>query len=626
MQDIIILYPPRLGELKLLINNTGEKSFLYSPFKDSTGKDYYIYKKNNILYRKGCNILENSNVEHYPSEEIILTSEFQELRKPYFGTYKIINMDTIPTLTYTPNITYKGYDDIIYIYNSTIKQSTFNVLRISPKTKNDIIEVIKNKNITKELYGPKEIDQLKYIVVNNPTKGEIELNETSGEYIYTPKPNITGDDKFTYKIVYFDLESNISTISINIKNIPPVSENIEISVDEDNEVEFDLVCYDENEDELTFNIDTQPTNGTLIQLSGKRFKYKPNNLYYGEDKFTYYVNDGDDNSNISTVNININHINHTPISESIDFETKGNTPLIGNLLATDSDRDDTISYYIDKMPEKGTLELDENSGEFKYIPEENNLYDDSFTFYTKDNSGTENDTSNISKINIKVFTPEIEHIDTEDLPSISRIVKFKENYNDPDNILKDINLNIKTEGVNEEYEIIKENNNIFSIKILKEEYTKEIVNIEVLYEDIFDRKIHIPYSLEYTSKKRKDNLIGKDGDPRFHIQWDTKGVDIDINVTNPNNKIIYHAKKKDSFGGELDIDDQGEGSLQENVAWEDTFFKRAPKGEYKVYFEHFKGDKPTNVEFTAIVNGKIETKNITLNPGEKSETFTYIKE
>ncbi|MCB0015458.1 MAG: cadherin-like domain-containing protein, partial [Anaerolineales bacterium] len=60
---------------------------------------------------------------------------------------------------------------------------------------------------------------------------------------------------------------------------------------------------DLNSDTLTAVLDNDVSNGTLNLNSDGSFTYTPTLGFVGEDSFTYYANDGTDDSNIVTVNI-----------------------------------------------------------------------------------------------------------------------------------------------------------------------------------------------------------------------------------------------------------------------------------------------------------------------------------
>ena len=55
---------------------------------------------------------------------------------------------------------------------------------------------------------------------------------------------------------------------------------------------------------LNYLIVKQPVHGQLLG-SGVTLTYQPDTNYYGLDSFDYVANDGSDNSNVASVNIDI---------------------------------------------------------------------------------------------------------------------------------------------------------------------------------------------------------------------------------------------------------------------------------------------------------------------------------
>ncbi len=61
--------------------------------------------------------------------------------------------------------------------------------------------------------------------------------------------------------------------------------------------EIGLLAYDPDNDPLTYYIDENPSNGSLLQIDGPLWEYIPEPEHPGTDTFTFYVNDGVEDSN-----------------------------------------------------------------------------------------------------------------------------------------------------------------------------------------------------------------------------------------------------------------------------------------------------------------------------------------
>lgn len=90
---------------------------------------------------------------------------------------------------------------------------------------------------------------------------------------------------------------------------------------------------------------------------------------------------------------------------------------------------------------------------------------------------------------------------------------------------------------------------------------------------------------------RQAERTGNSGDLKITLQWDFQG-DIDLHVKQPNGKVIYYKKPKDSSTrGFLDVDNQNGGNgAAENIYWENP-----PKGEYSVSLVYFNPSKSTSI-------------------------------
>ena len=118
---------------------------------------------------------------------------------------------------------------------------------------------------------------------------------------YTPKANYYGSDSFTFKANDGVADSNTATVSIKVDSVndKPVVSGQSLSVNEDETVTITLQGSDEDKDDLTFTVLSQPKNGALSG-TGANLTYTPKANYYGSDSFTFKANDGVADSNTAT--------------------------------------------------------------------------------------------------------------------------------------------------------------------------------------------------------------------------------------------------------------------------------------------------------------------------------------
>jgi len=237
-----------------------------------------------------------------------------------------------------------------------------------------------------------ELPNLLQIVSHSETSnGSIELLEDS-QFLYIPDSEFSGSDTFDYTIRDVGGLEHTATviISITILNDKPESYSQDVLMDEDSEADVTLTAFDADENPLVFSIVSEPTNGSLIafnQDSGT-ITYKVNQDYNGSDSFTFKVNDGSLDSEISTVNITISSINDAPVSNDDSFSAFRNERLVtGSVFVNDGDVDeDEIQVSEFTQPAHGVAFYN-NDGTFSYVPESDFLGKDTFQYTISDPAG-----------------------------------------------------------------------------------------------------------------------------------------------------------------------------------------------------------------------------------------------
>lgn len=130
------------------------------------------------------------------------------------------------------------------------------------------------------------------------------------------------DTQFGYGLVdaYMALGIPITT------NTQPVANDLTVTTDEDIPISLTLTGTDADGDELTFEIVTGPSYGSLTTGTLPTVTYTPNKDYNGTDSFTFRVNDGFIDSNVATVNITIYAFDDPPSLNTVNVSTEI-TPL-----------------------------------------------------------------------------------------------------------------------------------------------------------------------------------------------------------------------------------------------------------------------------------------------------------
>ena len=214
-----------------------------------------------------------------------------------------------------------------------------------------------------------------------------------------------------------------ATITISGSNAQPVAELVSVNtaVEDGGAVSGSFSATDANlSDTHTFNILTQPTEGTVTNNDDGTFSFNPGSdfqdLAAGETRqvtFTYEAVDssGQDNaiSAAATVTVTVTGTNDQPVAEVVSVSaTEDGAAVTGNFSATDEDTTDTHTFNILTQPAEGTV-INNNDGTFSFNPGSD--FQDlavgetrqvTFTYAAVDDSGTANNTSEPATVTITV--------------------------------------------------------------------------------------------------------------------------------------------------------------------------------------------------------------------------------
>jgi len=299
------------------------------------------------------------------------------------------------TVRYAPNPNFSGSDTINYSIEDSSGDPSSSTVAVTvtpandpPVAQNQNVNTIEDTAVGITLVATDvDLDTLTYSIVQQPSSGV--LSGSPPSVTYTPNPNFSGNDSFTFRANDGSVDSNVATVSISVgaTNDPPVAQNQNVNTDEDTPVGITLVATDDDGDTLTYSIAQQPSNGVLSGAA-PNVTYTPNANFSGNDSFTFFANDGTVNSNTATVSISIGAINDPPVAQDQPgVTTDEDTPVGITLVATDDDGD-ALTYSIVRQPADGTLSG--SPPNVTYTPNENFNGFDSFTFLANDGTADSN--------------------------------------------------------------------------------------------------------------------------------------------------------------------------------------------------------------------------------------------
>lgn len=301
--------------------------------------------------------------------------------------------------TYTPNPNANGSDSFTFqasdgtlTSNVATVSVTINPVNDAPVAQNGVASTFMATPVNGTLVAT-DIDSpaLTFATATNGSKGTAVITNTAtGAYTYTPAAGQSGIDTFTFRANDGALDSNVATVTVSIaSNRPPVASNGSLTTTEDRTASGTLGATDPDGNPLTFAIVSNGSLGTatITNAAMGRYRYVPQANANGTDTFTFQASDGTEMSSVATVTVTITPVNDAPIAVNSAVATNVNTPVSGNLNATDVDAGDTLTFSIARAPRRGTLVAGIN-GAFTYTPRAGFVGTDSFTFRASDGTAT----------------------------------------------------------------------------------------------------------------------------------------------------------------------------------------------------------------------------------------------
>ncbi len=171
-------------------------------------------------------------------------------------------------------------------------------------------------------------------------------------------------------------------ISDALQNIAPVADAQSVSTNEDTAVGITLTGSDANGDPITFDVASNPSNGTLSGTA-PNLTYTPNADFNGADSFTFTANDGTVSSAAATVSITVNPVNDAPVADDQNVSVNEDDSLAITLTGSDVEGS-ALTFAVGTGPSNGTLSG--TAPNLTYAPNADFNGSDSFTFTANDGS------------------------------------------------------------------------------------------------------------------------------------------------------------------------------------------------------------------------------------------------
>ncbi|MGR4872412.1 beta strand repeat-containing protein, partial [Variovorax sp. LARHSF232] len=362
------------------------------------------------------------------------------------GAHGSVSFNADGTVVYTPNANYNGPDSFSYTVTSggvtetatvTVNVTTDNDTPVpsepipptpgqtfDPATGNYAAETQEDVAFSGRVAATDaDGDTLSYTVSTQPARGTVTIDAATGAYTYTPAADYHGADSFVVAISDGHGGMVQSTVSLTVTPVADIAPDTVTTV-EDTRVNIAINANDTFENAghavsaingtaVTVGVPIAVSNGMVTLQADGTLDFQPAANFNGATSFSYTVTSGG-TSETATVNVTVTAQNDVPVPidpgnpqypaqnfdpDSGDYSlvTPEDTPVSGQVVATDADGD-TLIYVVVTPPAHGTLAFDSATGEYSYTPNQDFNGKDSFVVAIDDGKGGTTETT----VNIEV--------------------------------------------------------------------------------------------------------------------------------------------------------------------------------------------------------------------------------
>jgi VCBS repeat-containing protein len=325
----IILKQPKRGML-----SGSAPDLTYTPSADYSGKDQFVFKVNNgsADSQAAVVLIEITGVNDAPvvqdlgvvvtedrSARITLKASDPDSKKLIYTVLSGPEHGTLsgkaPKLNYRPSANYSGSDSFTFSVSDGIGDPAAATVFLAVAAVNDVpvaegrnVSMTENESRSVVLSGSDaDSDAITYKVVKGPKHGT--LTGAVPNLTYTPNPDYSGKDAFTFMVSDGAASSKSATVSIAVKaeNNAPVAQDQSVTTAEGQSKGIKLMAGDADSKNLIYTLVSGPAHGTLSGTAPS-LTYTPDSHYYGTDSFVFKAGDGQLDSESATVFITVTRV------------------------------------------------------------------------------------------------------------------------------------------------------------------------------------------------------------------------------------------------------------------------------------------------------------------------------
>lgn len=428
MDDDTVIYSVVTGPAHGALSGTAP-NLTYTPNRDFYGPDSFTFKVNDgvadsapttvsitITAANDRPMAANDNITLTEDEPAAIALRgvdpdgnrltYSIVTKPFHGSLSGIE----PNVVYEPELNFNGPDSFTFKVNDGTADSVIGTISITvtgladaPIANNASVTAKEDENLAIILTGDDpDGDPITYSVLRNPTHGT--LTGMAPTVTYTPDPNFSWLDSFTFRVNDGTADSAPATVSISVTpvNDPPKANDDATFTREDTPATIDVLANDTEVDNelLTITAVSRSAGGSTIVNPTGTLTYTPNKDFYGEDTFTYTVTDREGLTDTATVRVKITSANDVPVITS----RPGIVAMVGvrytyDVTATDPDSGDKLVYSLTSWPSGMTI--DATTGMIGWTPIEGQK-DETFNVAVKVTDSNSVPVSDVQQYEVRV--------------------------------------------------------------------------------------------------------------------------------------------------------------------------------------------------------------------------------
>ncbi|WP_419858624.1 SwmB domain-containing protein [Candidatus Palauibacter irciniicola] len=239
-------------------------------------------------------------------------------------------------------------------------------------------------------------DALSYaLAAGDPSRFAVESGNGAVLYVgpgedYETEPNVFELTVEASDPAGLTADASVTVKIVNVVELPVAADDT-VATDEDVALEIDVLANDTDSEGAGLRVASvsEPEQGRAeIAADGGAVLYTPAENWYGTDRFTYVMEDGNGATSEASVEVTVRSVNDLPEAAADTASTDEDVAVEVAVLANDTDVDgDSLRVASVSAPENGTSAIAADGRGVLYTPDANWHGTDRFTYTADDGNG-----------------------------------------------------------------------------------------------------------------------------------------------------------------------------------------------------------------------------------------------